>query len=164
MSESGAGPRPHRGVLGTHSQATQHVPLFADGPEGDLLHLALGQARHQGDVAQVEGRHLLPRAPQCDPTLPVRTNMISCYRPHGRDASGRRVSRYLVHLLRLTKSFKVLCPWKDLLEETRTDVTPASVTPVLILSGDGGVRGEVCSVLPALFVRPSGDADVHGPL
>lgn len=62
---------PHRGVLGTHSQAAQHIALLADGPDGDLLHLALGQTRHQGDVAQTEGGHLLPRAPQRDLTLPV---------------------------------------------------------------------------------------------
>lgn len=65
---------PHRGVLETRSQATQHIPLFADGPDGDLLHLALGQARHQGDVTQTEGRYLPPRASQCDLTLPVGGN------------------------------------------------------------------------------------------
>lgn len=65
---------PHRGVLGTGSQATQHIPLLADGPDGDLLHLALGQAGHQGDVTQTEGRYLPPRASHGDLALPVGGN------------------------------------------------------------------------------------------
>lgn len=47
---------------------------------------------------------------------------VGRYGPRTKTA-GARASRYLVHLLRLTKSFMVLCPWKALLEK-RTDVTP----------------------------------------
>lgn len=75
----------------------------------------------------------------------------------------RRLSAYLVHLLRLTKSFMVLCPWKELSGNRRTEVTRAS--PALLVStADGDVRGEVCGVLPALPVRPSRSAEVHSPL
>lgn len=88
-AESGA--RPHRGVLGTHSQPTQHIPLLADGPDGDLLHLALGQTRHQRDVTQTEGRHLQPRASQRDLTLPAcRTEDLLRSAPD-KESSGPRV-------------------------------------------------------------------------
>lgn len=61
----------HRGVLGSDSQATKHVSLVAKGPDRDLLHPTLSQARHQGDVTQKDGGHPLPRTSQCDLTLPV---------------------------------------------------------------------------------------------
>lgn len=62
----------HRRVLGADTQTTQDISLVAEGPDGHLLHPALGQARHQRDVSQRDGRDLLPRTSQRDLTLPVR--------------------------------------------------------------------------------------------
>lgn len=64
-------PVPHRRVLGADSQPTQDIPLVTEGPEGDMLHLALGQTWHQRDVTQWDGWDLLPRTSQCDLTLPA---------------------------------------------------------------------------------------------
>lgn len=63
---------PHRRVFGADSQTTQDISLVTEGPDGDLLHAALGQAGHQRDVTQADGWDLLPRTSQCDLTLPVR--------------------------------------------------------------------------------------------
>lgn len=41
----------HRRVLGAHSQATQDISLVTEGPHRDMLHFALGQTRHQRNVA-----------------------------------------------------------------------------------------------------------------
>lgn len=60
------------------SQTTQHISLVTEGPDRDLLHHALGQAWHQGDVTQRDGWHLLPRTSQCDLTLPVRRACDYC--------------------------------------------------------------------------------------
>lgn len=51
----------HRRVLRADSQTTQDVSLVTEGPDGDLLHPALSQARHQRDVTQTDGWDLLPR-------------------------------------------------------------------------------------------------------
>lgn len=61
----------HRRVLGAGTQPTQDISLITEGPDGDLLHLALGQTWHQRDVTQGDGWDLLPRTSQCDLTLPV---------------------------------------------------------------------------------------------
>lgn len=72
----------HRRVLGAHAQATQHVALVADGPDGNLLHPALGQAGHQRDVTQGDGRDLQPRASQGDLAPPAgraKRCIVSCF-------------------------------------------------------------------------------------
>lgn len=66
----------HRRILGADPQSTQDIPLVTDGPDRDLLHLALGQTRHQGDVTQTDRWDLLPGTSDCDLTLPVHR---TCY-------------------------------------------------------------------------------------
>lgn len=61
---------PYSGVVSRRAQATQDVSPLADGPQGDLLHAALGQARQDGDVTQRDGRDLHPGAGQLDFALP----------------------------------------------------------------------------------------------
>lgn len=61
----------HRRVVGADAQAAQHVALVADRPDGDLLHPALGQAGHQRDVTQGDGRDLQPGASHGDLATPA---------------------------------------------------------------------------------------------
>lgn len=62
---------PYSRVFSGHPQSAQHVSSLTDGPEGHLLHAALGQAGEDGDVTQGNRRDCLPWASQLYSALPV---------------------------------------------------------------------------------------------
>lgn len=64
---------PYGRVVSGHTQSTQDVSSLTDGPEGNLLHAALGQAGQDGDVTQWNGRDFLPGTSQLYSTLPAET-------------------------------------------------------------------------------------------